>query len=165
LAWGCLLVVLLLGAGVFFSEPGKAVRDLWNAGVLQALAGGTERRAASEDREESLRSIWAALRAYQDSEGQYPAAENWMEALEPRLRTNDMTAEEAAKRLVRPDLRGTAGTYGYALNAAAAAKFRGDLPGDPVLVFESKAREKNATGDPAQDRDGLAITCDGEIVR
>jgi hypothetical protein len=119
-----------------------------------------------KSREDTLKGIYRMLKDYNESEGQLPDAGNWMEKMSKRVKTADLKDNEGIKKLIRPDLIGQDGKYGYALNAAASDKYLGDLK-DPkmILVYESKQTKWNAVGDPATDRSGIGITISGEIVR
>lgn len=123
---------------------------------------------------DNLRHIQAALSEYSDSEGALPAADHWMDSAEKYLQTNDLNKGEYKKKLIRPDLLGQTGQFGYAMNDACSSKyigtkdngFKGDVP-DPSktpLIFESTATDRNAHGDPTKLRHGLAITIDGTIL-
>jgi hypothetical protein len=86
-----------------------------------------------------------------------------MDAIENRLRVNKMTAEEAQAKLRTPGASDDA--FGYALNLAAADKYRDDVVGEPkLLVIEHPGAAKNlaVTAEPSPER--WAITVDGEIV-
>ncbi len=132
-----------------------------------------EQRTYEGDAEANLKAIHTALMLVHDSDGQFPAADGWMDAIANRLKTSDLSEEEAAKKLVNPDRAKRDGEYGFALNAAAAGKFVDDLAGpETILVFESASLERNASGDPGKDapkpgRNGgnLGITVGGEVVR
>jgi hypothetical protein len=150
--WIALGLTVIAFGGLSLSGPGQALFDLLRGGVLQGyLMKGGERRYET-DRLGNLQAIHTALMLYHDSEGQFPLAEGWMDAIANRLQGGDLTPEEAAKKLVRPELANRPGAHGYALNSAAAGKFKDDV-GDPttVLVFESKSVAKNAQGDPLVD--------------
>ncbi len=155
--------LLAVGAGGLFLTPfGKAVRDIAGTGVVQsALAKGD--RKAEDDTIARLKAIRTALDLYHDSEDRYPDAKNWTEEALKRLAADDLAKGEDAKRLTRPGAK----AYGYALNAAVAGKYRGDIgPPTTILVYETPREEPNAAGDPAQDGlpGGKAVTVAGEIV-
>jgi len=110
---------------------------------------------------ERLMAIHTALSLYHDPEGQFPAANGWMDAIENRLATNDLKKGEAEKKLHRPDLPD--GQYGYSINAEAAGKYKDDLKPGAALVFESKATTRNASGNPKTDASGASIGIDGKV--
>ena len=96
-----------------------------------------------------------------------------MDSIKNRIQTGDMSEAEATKKLVDPTLEGKAGAFGYAMNDAAAEKYKGDLK-DPKmpLIFMSSVTTRNAHGDPAKlapnppRRGGnYAITVDGTILK
>jgi hypothetical protein len=68
------------------------------------------------------------------------------------------------KKLIRPGL--SEGQFGYAFNDAASGKYKDDLkePAKTALVFESMETQKNAHGDPARLRKGIAISVDGTVL-
>jgi hypothetical protein len=163
---GCLGLVVVLAALVAFTGPGKDVQNLWRNGAIQALLFPPAKRTYTATNESNLKALHTALMLYHESEGQFPAANGWMDAIGPRIATSDMAAGESEKKLVRPDLAGKANEFGYGLNAKAAGKYKDDVgDGKTLLIYESKQTARNAAGDPATDRDGMAITIDGTIVR
>lgn len=116
-------------------------------------------------REANLKAIHNALMLYHDSEGQFPAANGWLDAIRPRMQTNKMTAQEAETKIIRPDLAGKPGAFGYALNVAAAEKYKDDVGRtSTVLVYESIDERANAAGDPELSAGRLGITIEGKLV-
>lgn len=154
------LVAILLGL-IFFTEPGQAVQDLWRRGMIQAAVFKGKKGAFKGGRKESLTAIHTALMLYHDSEEAFPPANSWMDAIEGRIVTNDLSKKGAEKKLVRPDLRDAEGLYGYAFNVKAAGKYKDDIgPATTALVYESKQTTRNASGDPATDADTDAMSID-----
>lgn len=159
---------VLLGCGVLGLAAlgyaawrfGPAAIDLYRAGFFS----GQQKHAYQGDTLDNLRALHTALMLYHDSEGQFPIAEGWMDAVEPRLRTADLEPDEAAKKLVRP---GVQDGQGYAMNDAASGKYKDDVEPKVPLVFESRATGRNAHGDPAKDRlpGGKAIATDGSLLQ
>jgi len=80
-----------------------------------------DERTYNATNEGNLKALYTALMLYHDSEGQFPQAAGWMDAIKTRIQANDMKPEEAAKKLVNPLAATGAGTYGYAMNDAASA--------------------------------------------
>ncbi|MBI1334565.1 MAG: hypothetical protein JST12_16440 [Armatimonadetes bacterium] len=160
---GCLLVVIALGI-TWFSPAGKAIRDLVPIFFKKDISG-TE--AFKGDLEDRLKAMYTAAELYQTSEDAYPEADKWMDELLTRLKTQNLKKGEAEKKIMRPDLQDKDGEYGFAINTAAAGKYKGDIK-DPktILIFESKDTKKNASGDPKTDglAGGKGITIGGEIV-
>jgi len=158
---GGLLLVAILVAGVFF---GPLVYGLWQKGFFSQGAAKKQYEGTSID---NLKYMRTALLGYEDSEGQFPIAGGWMDAIKNRLNTDDLKKGESFKKLVYPEYEGQDGKYGYAFNDAISGKYHGDVK-DPKtpMVFESTATELNAHGDPAKLRrhGGLAITMNGEIL-
>jgi hypothetical protein len=157
-----ILAAILLGAGIFY---GPTLLDFWR--TFGDALFKPEKRAYQATSEQNLKAIHQGIMLHHESEGTFPSAAKWMDEIENRLKSNDLAKGEAEKKLVRPDLLGQAGKYGYAINKAAASRYRDDLrdPAKTILVYESKQTTRNAHGDPATDRDGLAITVDGTILK
>ena len=164
---GALGLLILLGVIVLFATSfGKGVRDLWGSGAVQAaVATHEDTTYDSTSTDANLKALYTGMKLFQESEGRYPAAADWMEGLSPRLILNNLPKKEAEKKLVRPGV--PEGEYGYALNDAAAGKYVGDLPKGTVLLFESKPTARNAHGDPQKDGlpKGRGITIEGNLVR
>jgi hypothetical protein len=74
---------------------------------------------------------------------------------------------EAERKLVRPDLGGKRGEFGYAINSECAGKYRPDIKNPKtILFFESIQTTKNLAGNPIiiGKQGAKAITIDGTIV-
>ena len=153
--------LLLICAGVFY---GPTLRDFWK--VYGPVLGPVERHAYRAGSEENLKAIYQGLMLYHESEGQFPNANNWMDAIKNRIKTNDLIRGEAEKKLVRPDLLGQADQFGYAMNDSVAGKYKDDIsdPDHTPLIFESKSKVRNAHGDPKSERTGLAISVSGKVL-
>ncbi len=162
---GLLGVVVIAVAFLFLTGAGKDVRNLWSNGALPALIFKPADRAYDANTDGNLKAIRTGLMLYHESEGQFPLAAGWMDAIENRIRASDMPGDEAKKKLIRPDLAKSSGQFGYALNDKAGGKYKDDVGAKTVLVYESKQVGRNAHGDPATDRSGAAITVDGTILR
>lgn len=161
---GCSIPIALVGIGAIVLPDQRntilAALHLWRDG---AFSHETHDYVGTST--ENLRRIRTALMLYHDSEGQFPDASGWMNAAIDRLQTADLNKGEGLKKLVRPDLLGQDGAYGYAFNDACSRKYKDDVK-DPKtpLVFESTDKAFDAHGDPAKLRKGLAITIDGTIL-
>ncbi|MBL8059634.1 MAG: hypothetical protein JNK63_02835 [Chthonomonas sp.] len=116
------------------------------------------------DTVDNLRRLHTAMMLYHDSEGQFPYAAGWMDAIENRLQTNDLVKDEGKKKLHRPEFANSQVQYGYAMNDAAEAKYKDDLPKETELIFESKSTERNAHGDAKSGKTGTAITIEGKLI-
>jgi len=163
---GCLGVLLVAAGIIAFSEPGKALQDVWRSGALQAKVMPASERTYDPSSEGNLKAIHTALLLYHDSEEKFPEANGWMDAIKERIRADDMSQEESQKKLIRPDLLSKDGQSGYALNTKAGGKYKDDVGNaQTILVYESKQTARNAAGDPATDRDGYAITIDGTVLK
>lgn len=158
-------LILLLGFGFAVWFYGPLFLGLWRHGVFDRPS---EQRAYEGTSIDNLRAMRTALLGFEDSEGQFPAASGWMDAIKNRLRTDDLRKGEESKKLVYPGYLGQEGKFGYALNDAVSGKYHADLK-DPktILVFESTSTERSAHGEPAKVRrpGGIAIAIDGEIIR
>jgi hypothetical protein len=163
IGFGIVAAIALL---VLFATPqGKDFRNLWSNGTIQAMLFPAAKRTYSASDQKNLEAICQGLMLYEDSEGQFPKANGWMDAIENRIKVSDMNGNESNKKLVRPDLSGKPGEYGFAINDKAAGKYKDDAGAKTILVYESKQTVRNAHGDPARDRDGMAINVDGTIVK
>ena len=146
------LAVIIVGAFIWLWPVLRVV-------MAKGLPKGPEMRTYAGTSIDNLKAIRTALLLYHDNEDRFPYGNGWMDAIEKQLKTNDLTAEQAAKKLRNPET----GEYGYALNEAFSGKYKGDVGDDKtVLVFESKGGKKNDSGPPAK---GLAITLDGTILQ
>ncbi len=158
-----LLALGVIALGVLFLTPfGNALRDLFSSGVVQNMASKPPERKVTGDSEARLRALKTALDLYHDSEDKYPEAVGWTEAARLRLKADDLAKGEDKTQLTRPG----ASAYGYALNRAAAGKYRDDVGPKTILLFESAADSEDAAGDPAKDglKAGRGITLEGKIV-
>ena len=161
---GCAVVVILLIGPAWFYGP--ALIDFLNTyGIF--FWRKPEKHAYSATSEQNLKAIYQGLMLYHESEGQFPNSDGWMDAIENRIKSNDLAKGESGKKLIRPDLLTHPGEFGYAMNDAASAKYKDDVkdPATTPLIYESKETAKNAHGDPAKDRDGLAISVSGAIIK
>lgn len=159
---GCSIAGAILLLLVWFAGP--PLLDLGRGGFLSCAPPKHEYSATSE---QNLKAIYQAMMLYHESEGQFPEANGWMDAIDNRISSNDLKKGEEKKKLIRPDLIGQEGNYGYAMNPVASAKYKDDVkdPSTTPLIFESKETVRNANGDPEKSRDGLAISVDGTILK
>lgn len=163
---GCAAFLVLLVGAVGVSGIGKDIANLWKNGALPALLFPGPKRQYNATNEANLKAIQTALLLYHESEGQFPQADGWMDAIQNRLKAYDLAPGEAEKKLMRPDFMGQPNQFGYALNRAVAGKYKDDVGGpETPLVYESKQRQRNASGEPKTDGDGIGITIDGRIRR
>ncbi|HTQ10834.1 MAG TPA: hypothetical protein VMI31_12230 [Fimbriimonadaceae bacterium] len=159
---GVALLLAVVFIGVYY---GPLFYGLWQRGFFDRGSAKKQYEGTSID---NLKFMRTALMGYEESEGQFPIAGGWMDAIENRLSTDDLKKGEGMKKLVYPEYEGQAGKYGYAFNDAMSGKYKGDVRDTKApMVFESTATEKNAHGDPAKLRrpGGLGITMGGQIVR
>ena len=145
---GCGLVLFVFFGLVIWVGP--VVRDLVKNGFLDRV----DREEYTADRVGNLKALRTALMLYHESEGIFPEANGWVEAIKPRIASNGMSEAEALRKFDNP-VTSANGQIEYALNPAVAGKFEGDLPSKAVpLVTES-------TG-TATDR--WAIYVNGDVV-
>jgi hypothetical protein len=163
-AVGCVGVPVLLFAIAWFSPAGDAVRDILKTGVLEDKPIDAKYEGDSKAR---LKALHTAAIAFHQSEEMFPDEDEWMADLLKFMKTSDLKEGEAERKLIRPDLEGQKGKYGYAMNKAVAAKYKNDLK-DPkvVMFFECKNPVEQAVGDPAADAipKANAITLDGTLI-
>lgn len=161
------LVGTLAYAGIRF---GKDARALYNSGIIDLSK--EEKKAYVGSSEDNLKAIQVALMLYHDSEGAFPPADRWMDAILNRLDSGELKKGEAEKKLRNPLLGES--SYGYALNRVFAEQYKEDVKDwqKIPLVFDSEATTKNASGDPEKDspktpRQGgnLAITVEGSLIK
>jgi hypothetical protein len=123
----------------------------------------------------NLKDIHTALMLYQESEGQLPYAESWMDATWPRLQTGDMPESEAKRKLKSPSLfKENPQAYGYAFNENLSGKHTADVPepDQTPLVFDSSDLTWNAYGNmvqlapnPARPEGNLSVTASGNVLK
>lgn len=156
--WILGIVALLLAAATYMIGP---------EAIAAARNGFFEKEVKKEyqgDTIDNLRRLHTALMLYHESEGQFPLASGWMDAIENRLQTNDLKKGEGEKKLHQPAYANSASQYGYAMNDKAQAKYKDDLPPDLELLFESRDTKRNAHGSPEELKNGLAITVEGKLI-
>ncbi|HEY3781999.1 MAG TPA: hypothetical protein VGL56_13015 [Fimbriimonadaceae bacterium] len=155
----------LLGALLFFGLP------IWHLlhglGVLDAKV--MEKYNASN--EKNLMALRTALMEYHESEGQFPDAAHWMDAIKNRVKVDNMEQSEVAKKFINPLYPASSAVFGYALNDAASNKYKGDLKPNTLLLFDSSDTSWDAHGDPKKLKPASkskggdeGITVDGKIV-
>jgi hypothetical protein len=151
--------LLLVGLAVWVGPVLVAAK---RAGLLDA----TEAEKYQPSREANLKAIATALNLVHDSDGAYPKAENWMDAIGNRLQRNGMTPAEAQSKLTRPGLDPAAGQFGYAYNRKVAGKYRDDLPNkDEFLVTESRTLTRNFASDGNLESELWGVTVQGKLVK
>lgn len=159
---GCLIT-----AGIFLAVI-SYIGFRFGPDTLVFLRGGflekVEMRSYTGDDAANLNAMHAALMLYHDSEGQFPLATGWMDAIQGRLKTRDLTDAEAAKKLRRPGA--PAGEYGYAMNEAYSGKYVDDVKDRTApLLYVTEQKSRNAKGDGKSDRAGLAISGEGKLIQ
>jgi hypothetical protein len=164
-AAGCLLFAVIGVMLLTLTGKGRAVIDLWPVISSYIFPAGQQKYEAS--REGNLKAIYTGLMLYHDSEGQFPVATGWMDAIQGRIRATNMSPEEAQKKLVRPDLApAQPGVFGYAMNDAVSGKYKGDIKNPKtVLIFESDQTGRNAHGNPANAKGRYAVAVDGTVTK
>jgi hypothetical protein len=170
------LIYLVLGTLIYYEYIGTFgfLRAMWRAGAVQAMITPQEMRTYQGTSKENLKALYTAMMLEHDSEGAFPKAAEWMDALKDRLATNDMSLTEAEKKYVNP-MAGPAkpGQFGYAMNAALEGKYKDDVkdPDKTLLIFDSSDTSRNAHGDPtellpksARQGGNLGVTVSGKVV-
>lgn len=157
--WG-VVIVAVLGAGWFYVPPIWHI--LHGTGVLESHPNRTYQASNVGN----LKALYTAMMKYHETEGQFPDAKKWMDELKSRIRADDMSKSESAKKFVNPMFASKAGVYGYAMNQIAGGKYKGDLNGKTPLIFDSDETAWDACGDPKKImvKNGKAITVDGTII-
>jgi len=155
-----IFAVILIGLGAFY---GPVLMMAYRHGFLDRTPNDEKYSATSQ---ENLKALYKALSLYHDSEGQFPTSSGWMDAIENRIDTYNLAKGEAEKKMIRPDLLGQDGKFGYAMNDAVSGKYKDDIKDKKTpLIFESTDTGRNAHGDPAKIRHGYAISVDGTIIK
>jgi hypothetical protein len=150
------LGVIVIGVVVWFWP---AIRVIMAVG----LPSKADKRQYEGTNQDNLKAIRTALLFYHDNEDRFPDASGWMDAIEKQLKTDDLTPEEAAKKLHDPSL---SSGYGYAINDAFAGKYKGDVKDTKApMVFQSTDPARNAHGDPKELGKGFGIALDGTILK
>lgn len=159
-----LIVLALLCFGIVL-WLGPLVRDIFKSGILDK----NEVRTYDGNNAENLKMMYAAILAYHNSEDHFPDASGWMDAIQNRIKTADLSEGDAKKKMIRPDLRDKPGQFGYAMNDAASKKYKGDIKDQKIpLLFISLSTARNAHGNPridAQPGHILAVSVDGTIIK
>lgn len=170
---GCGCVILVIVGLLFFTGMGRAVRDLWSHGFLQQYLSPDDARKYNASTTANLKALYTAMMNYHESNGQFPPAKTWMDAIKSFGAASDLAKGEADKKFISPFLAAKPGEFGYAMNDLASDKYKGDLK-DPKmpLIFDSSDSSRNAHGDPKKllpkpPRPGgnLAIAVDGTILK
>lgn len=171
--YGCGAVVVILLGLFFFTGLGRSVRDLWHHGFFENVFSAEKDRTYNASSTANLRALYTAMMNYHESEGKFPVASSWMDAIKSFDAASDLKSGQADKKFVNPSLAGQAGAYGYAMNDLAGGKYKGDIK-DPKtpLIFESSDTARNAHGDPKKllpnpRRPGgnLGIAVNGTILK
>lgn len=158
------LIFVVLGAGLalWLVQIAIVVTTAKRAGLLDEEK--IEKYQVSRDN--NLLAIHKALMQAVDSDGGFPPAAKWMDAALLRLKTSDLSEEEAKDKLRVPG--SAAGSYGYGFNSALDSRHPDDFRAkrDTILVYESKSTGWNAAGDPANDAapTGKAVTLEGKVI-
>ncbi len=173
LSIGCGAVFVVLFAVLWFTGTLRDIRTLFSHGFAQAYLSPDDERKYNASTETNLKAMYTALMMYHESEGAFPLAANWMDALKNYGAASDLAKGESEKKFISPALASKVAQFGYALNDAAAGKYKGDLK-DPKtpLIFDSSDTARNAHGDPkhllpAPNRPGgnRGIAVDGSILK
>ncbi|MBS1717310.1 MAG: hypothetical protein JSS72_06230 [Armatimonadetes bacterium] len=121
--------------------------------------------------DKNLKALYTAMMLTHDSDGQFPAADHWLDAIEARIRTSDMSEDEAEKKKHDPSVAHKPNEFGFAFNTSLAGKYKGDVknPDTTPLIFQSADLHRNAHGDPANSGAKAprnhAISVSGKLIR
>ncbi len=158
------VVVAVAVGGPWLYQASRVYFDAKKAGLLDDVQ--TEKYRAS--RENNLKAIREALMQAAESDGQFPEASKWMDTAMIRLKTSDITPDEAKDKLRIPGRSGGKTDFGYAFNDEMEGKDPSALKdkADTILVYESQQNVWNAHGDPKTDgrKGGKGVTVAGTIV-
>ena len=155
------LIGFALVAVPWLINAAKAVSDAKKSGILDDV----ETDKYKVGRENNLKAIQKALLQAADSDGTFPAADKWMDQALLRLKTSDISEDEAKDKLRVPGLKPR--EFGYAINDGVAGKSLADIKDKSIiLVFESTNTAWNAHGDPAKEAKpgGKLISVDGTVT-
>ena len=170
---GCLTLVVAAFGYLYFTGGISVIRNLISHGFLDEYISPEQARKYTAGNEANLKALYTAISNYHESEGQFPKADKWMDAIKSYGAASDLAKGEADKKFVSPTLAGKPNQFGYAINDAVAGKYKGDIK-DPKtpLIFDSIDTSRNAHGDPKKllpspPRPGgnLAVAVDGTILK
>ena len=118
--------------------------------------------------EVNLKALYTGMMLQHDSDGQFPQGTGWMDQIIKRVRNETLKAGAEKEKFIDPAAGGKPGEYGFAMNDAAAGKYKDDIKDKAMpLIFETTETQWNAHGDPAKigRKNGIGISVDGKIVR
>lgn len=165
-----IIAVILVIFVYFAGRVGQAAWVFYKHGIFDAPTGD---RIYHGDRIARLQALRTALMAYQTSEGQFPDASGWMDAITNRIQSDDMATQQSDRKLRDPAVSDRAG-YGFGFNSALSNKYIGDIKNQDttVLIYTSKDTAKNAQGDPNKSLpepprggENLGITVSGKVIK
>lgn len=170
---GCtgLILGLLLATVIFLLPSIRLVMTAKDRGVFDE----TTMREYEGSSMENLKGLHTALMIYHDSNEMFPEGNGWMDAVWPSLKTNDLSEEEATKKLKNPIVAAENPlSFGYAFNDLFSGQYIDDVDADPAktpLVFDSSDLSRNAFGlpaqlapEPARPGGNKAVTAEGNVV-
>ena len=157
------MIPMLIVAVVWITPFGNAVRDIIGSGILKEAK--LEKFSGTTDGQ--LRLMYEAAQTHHQSEEVFPEGKTWMDDVLLRMKTQNLLPGEAEKKIVRQDLIGQPNQFGFAMNSAAAGRYKGDLK-DPnlILFYTSKSSSKNLYADPTMEglSGGRGITISGQLL-
>jgi hypothetical protein len=159
---GCLgAVALVLIVGGIWLYP--TVRDL-----LSLVPKDQVKQGWTPATEKNLNVLYTAMKLANDSDGNFPKSDKWMDKVITRVRTEDLKKGAEKEKFVDPAAGGKPGEYGFAMNDLASEKYIDDVKDKTApLIFQSTDSTWNAHGDPAKigRKGGIGISVDGKIVK
>ena len=169
--WITFVAILVFIIVIVKIAPGiRAIYILYRHGIL---TDNYSLKKYEGDRETRLKELYAALKTYQQSNGQFPEASGWMDAIKPFIRVHNMTQKQSDQKLHDPTVNARNG-YGFAFNKKLSNKYIGDIKNQKstVLIYTSQNITKNASGNPKTDiakpprgGENIGITVNGTIVK
>ena len=155
------LVVIVAGVGIW-AYP--TIHDL-----APFLFPAPEKKVGwTPGTEVNLKALYTGMMLQHDSDGQFPQGTGWMDQIIKRVRNETLKAGAEKEKFIDPAAGGRPGEYGFAMNDAAAGKYKDDIKDKAMpLIFETTETQWNAHGDPAKigRKNGIGISVDGKIVR
>ena len=154
------VLVILIGVGIW-AYP--TLRDL-----ATLLPQKETKIGWTPGTEVNLKALYTGLMLQHDSDGQFPQGAQWMDLVIKRVRNETLQAGAENQKFIDPRAGAKSGEFGFAMNDAAAGKYKDDIKDKKMpLIFESTDTKWDAHGDPAKigRKNGIGISVEGKIVR
>ena len=155
-----MVLVIIVGVGIW-AYP--TIRD------LLTLAPHDEKKIGwTPGTEVNLKALYTGMMLQHDSDGQFPQGAQWMDLVIKRVRNETLQAGAENEKFIDPRAGARSGEFGFAMNDAAAGKYKDDIKDKTMpLIFESTDTKWDAHGDPTKigRKNGIGISVEGKIVR